>query len=130
MPLFKIAGYDDAPSLLDLQHFPVKDEFKNILEEIANDYVNFGIHLLDDHNGNRVKSIESQKRGDPTDITVEIVRKWLQGKGSCPVTWQIFLECLRKSKLNFAADYIQAALVPGSTSSFPWEQQQQPTCSK
>ena len=102
------------------------------MEEIANGYENFGINLLDDSNGNRVKSIEIEKRGEPAGITVEIVRRWLQGKGRWPVTWRTFVKCLRESGLNFPADYVEAAFVSASTSYLPWQQQQQrqPTCSK
>ena len=102
------------------------------MEEIANDYENIAIHLLDDSNGNKVKSIEKEKRGEPAAITVEIVRHWLQGKGRRPVTWRTFMECLQESGLSCQADYVEAAFVKYSGSYSPWQQQsqQQSTCSK
>lgn len=89
----------------------MKDQFENIVAEIQNHYEHFGIQLLEDSNGIRIKGIEKSNRGDLVGITVEILRQWLQGKGRTPATWQTFVECLRKSGLNVPADYIEAALV-------------------
>ena len=50
----------DHPTLPELQHFPVKDGYKDIVGEIANEYQHFGILLLKDEKGNRVKSIKSK----------------------------------------------------------------------
>ena len=83
-----------------------------MIAEIQNDYEYFGTVLLEDKNGNIVKGIERAKRGDPVDVTVEIVRQWLQGKGRKPVTWQTFAECLRESNLHVAAEDIEKALSP------------------
>ena len=100
----------DRPTLPELQHFPTKDGFKDIVGEIANDYQNFGILLLNDEMGNRIRSIERTQQ-NPVDITVDILRQWLQGSGRLPVTWQILVECLREEKLNTAAGYIVDALL-------------------
>ena len=100
----------DRPTLLELRYFPVKDRFKNIVAEIQNDYYQFGTRLLGDTNGVRIKGIERDNRGIPVDITVEISRQWLQGKGRTPVTWQTLVECLRESRLSVPADHIEAAL--------------------
>ena len=100
----------DRPTLLELRYFPVKDQFKNIVAEIQNDYYQFGTLLLGDTNGVRIKGIEGANRGIPVDITVEILRQWLQGKGRTHVTWRTFVDCLRESGLNTPADYIEAAL--------------------
>ena len=86
----------------------MKNQFKDIVLEIQIDYEKFGIQLLNDSNGNIVAGIERMKRGDPGDITVEILRQWLQGKGRKPVTWQTLVECLEDTKLHVAADYIKA----------------------
>ena len=74
----------------------MKDQFENIVAAIQNDYEHFGIQLLEDSNGVRIKGIEKSNRGDSVAITVEILRQWLQGKGRTPVTWQTFVECLRE----------------------------------
>ena len=92
------------------------------MAEIQNDYVSFGIRLLEDSNGVRIKGLDRSNRGDPVAITVEILRQWLLGKGRTPVTWRTFVKCLRESGLNVPADYIEAAL--GGSKHPP--QQQQP----
>ena len=113
----------------------MKGEFKDILTEIQNDHKRFGTLLLKDDSGNVIKGIEKACRnGPPVDITVEILRQWLQGTGRLPVTWQTLVECLRDAKLNIAADYIEGALfqegggnVPVSTGTCTVSgQQQQP----
>ena len=95
----------------------MKNGFKDIVSEIQNDYQHFGTLLLEDESGNVVKAIEKDRL--PVDITVEILRQWLQGKGRLPVTWQTLVTCLRNAKLNVAADYIDGALIQehGSTDS-------------
>ena len=113
---------DGSPTLPELQRFPVKDTFKDIVAEIQNDYEQFGTILLEDSNGVKIKGIAMSKLGDPVAITVEILREWLKGKGRTPVTWRTFVKCLRESGLNVPADYIEAAL-GGSKYS---QQQQQP----
>ena len=110
--------------------------FKDIVVEIQNDYKHFGTLLLEDESGNVVKGIEkASKDGLPVDITVEILRQWLQGRGRLPVTWQTLVKCLRDAKLNVAADYIGYALiqedgsdVPVSPGSFMGQQQQPTSC--
>ena len=105
--------------------------FKDIAAEIQNNHELFGTLLLEDTNGNIVKSIVKASNGNPVDITLEILRWWLQGSGRLPVTWQTLIKCLRDTKLNVAANYIEGALsqesssdVPVSSGSFTGQQQQ------
>ena len=100
----------DCPTFLELRHFPVKDGFKDIVGEIANDYQSFGIPLLNDEMGTRIRSIERTQQ-NPVDITVDILRQWLLGSGRLPVTWQILVECLKEAKLHTAAEYIEDKLL-------------------
>ena len=90
--------------------------------EIQNDYVKLGIQLLQDDNGNIIAGIERKKHGDPGDITVEILRQWLQGKGRKPVTWQTLVECLQSTGLHVAANYIQVAINRNKLASFTVQQ--------
>lgn len=111
----------DSPTLPELQHFPVNGGFKDLVDEIGNDYEKFGILLLNDDNGIRVKGIEKTKNGDLIGITVEILRQWLQGKGRKPVTWRTLVKCLKDTNLHAPAGIIEAALnrsdIPDSTGS-------------
>ena len=106
---------DNTPKLPILRHFPVKDSFIDIAEEIATDYKHFGTLLLNDDGGSKVSNIE-MKHEDPVDITFEILKQWLQGKGRMPVTWQTLVNCLRELKLHVLADSIQSSLSKHSVS--------------
>jgi len=101
---------DGPPTLDDLLHFPVTNGHIDLPEKIGADYVKFGILLLEDKNGHEVKGIEASKRFVPVDITVEILRYWLKGKGRKPVTWQTLVECLRYTGLNVLADEIENSI--------------------
>ena len=76
----------------------------DLAEEIGADYEKFGTLLLEDKKGNKVKNIKVSKRGDPVEITVEItveiLKQWLQRKGRKPVAWQTLVKCLRDTDLN------------------------------
>ena len=50
------------------------------------------------------------KHGDPVDITVEILKQWLKGKGRMPNTWQTLVKCLRDTDLYVLADNIENSL--------------------
>ena len=105
--------------------------FKDIAAEIQNNHELFGTLLLEDTNGNIVKGIVKASNENPVDITVEILRQWLEGKGKLPVTWQTLIKCLRDAKLIVAAHSIEGTLsqesssdVPVSTGSFTGQQPQ------
>ena len=91
----------------------MQDGFKDIVVEVRRHFRKFGIQLLQDDTGNTIEGIERKKRGDPSDITVEILRLWLQGKGRQPVTWQMLVNCLQDANLHIAADYIESELDTG-----------------
>ena len=108
-----------SPTFPELQHFPLKDGYINIAEEIANDYSNFGILILDDKRGSKVAAIAETKQGDSVAITVEILRQWLQGKGRMPVTWLTLIKCLRDTVLNVLSDDIKSAMSQEGESKAP-----------
>lgn len=80
------------------------------MAEIQNDYMLFGMQLLEDRNGQRVTGFETAHRGDPAIITVAILQQWFQGNGRLPVTWQILVQCLQTANLNAVASDIEDAL--------------------
>ena len=69
----------------------------------------FGIILLDDKAGKRVDIIKKDCRGISEDITMEILKEWLNGKGT-EVSWKSLVKTLRKCKINFLADQIEMAI--------------------
>ena len=102
---------DGPPTLQTLRRFPVKKEHIDIAAEIGPDYEKLGTLLLEDKKGNKVDSIEKSKHYIPVDITVEILKQWLQGKGRKPVMWQTLVKCLRDTNLNAVADDIESSLL-------------------
>ena len=101
---------DGPPTLDGLRHFPVANGHMDLAEEIGADYEKFGTLLLEDKKGNKVKNIEVSERGDPVEITVEILKQWLQGKGRKPVASQTLVKCLQDTDLNALADNMESLL--------------------
>ena len=96
------------PSLRELICFG--DNKVNLLEKIGIGYHNFGIVLLEDDNGDRILSIEKEKGSKPEDITREIIRLWLIGKGQQPVTWKTLITVLHDTGLRELAEHIEEIL--------------------
>ena len=94
-----------------LRRFPVNNTYIDIAEQIAPDYLMFGTLLLNDTNGNKVHSITVANHDSPLDISVEILKQWLFGKGRQPVTWQTLIKCLRDTDLIILAVHMEDSLV-------------------
>ena len=101
---------DAPPTLVLLRHFLLKNGHIDIAQEIGANYEKFGILLLEDKKGSIVDSIAISKQQSPIDITVEILRQWLQGKGKKPVTWQTLVTCLQDTGLYVLAKNIDDSL--------------------
>ena len=54
----------DRPTLTECIKFQGKDKSINIPQEIGTSYDDFGVLLLDDHNGARIHSIARQHKDD------------------------------------------------------------------
>ena len=78
----------------------------NIPQEIGSNYYHFGLHLLDDPNGTRVRNIECDYR-EIERINTEILREWATGMGKKPVTWKTLIEVLRDTGLRTLASEIE-----------------------
>ena len=65
-------------------------------------YQQFGILLLNDPMGSRVRNIIHKCREQPEDINLEILRQWLEGKGG-PVNWETLVETLEDIGLRTLA---------------------------
>ena len=86
----------------------------NITKQIGDEYKCFGIFLLQDLNGQKVKSIKSKHQSDSSQINAEIFEEWLAGKGKQPVTWATLVEVLRDTELYSLADVISTMKCPNS----------------
>ena len=73
-------------------------------QTVAPHYSTFGILLLNDIKGNRVRALKM--KGDADDVVLEILGEWLEGKG-LPVSWETLIKSLRDTGLNELADQIE-----------------------
>ena len=71
----------------------------------------FGIILLNDKTGSRIRSLKKECQGDTDDVMLRILEEWLEGKG-LPVTWESLVRSLRDTGLSVLADRIEASKMP------------------
>ena len=98
----------DIPNMIELVRFRGKTKRINIPQEISTAFYQFGILLLEDETGARVKSIEYRYRGNSEQISTEILEQWINGKGKQPVTWGTLVKVLRDVELTTLAQDIVA----------------------
>ena len=67
----------------------------------------FGILLLNDLTGSRVRGFKQACLGDPEDVVLRILQEWMEGKG-LPLTWESLIQTLRDTGLSTLADEIAA----------------------
>jgi len=75
----------------------------NVPQEVSTKYTLFGILLLEDTNGNRVRNMEHKHRGDVEQINMEILQEWVNGRGKQPVSWATLTAVLRDVGLSVLA---------------------------
>ena len=80
----------------------------NIPQEIGVQYRDFGLFLLEDHNGTRIRALAHKHNNDSNEINIEIIEEWVAGKGKHPVTWKTLTEVLRDVELSTLAEVIEA----------------------
>ena len=108
-----IAGH---PTVLECIGFKGRQRRINIPQEIGTNYSQFGMHLLEDVNGMRVRSIEHKHRGDALQINTEILQEWATGKGKKPVSWETLTEVLHAFGLSTLANEIREVKLVSDTS--------------
>ena len=69
----------------------------------------FGVLLLEDYDGLIVSGIAASNQS-PIEITLAIVRHWIQGNGRQPISWYTFIDTVRKAGLVALADDIREGL--------------------
>ena len=92
---------------MDLLAFPGKNGDIDIPEQIGTKYTRFGIFLLNDPTGARVKAIVKKHHEDAQEINLEILQEWLEGSGKQPLTWKTLVDVLCKTGLSKLADDIK-----------------------
>ena len=79
----------------------------NLIQQIGNKYRTFGALLLDDKDGARITSIETQMNKNADNINFSIFHEWLRGSGKTPVSWSTLIQVLKDSQLNVLANDIE-----------------------
>ena len=67
----------------------------------------FGIHLLNDDDGNKTAALENKF---PYRTSLHIFELWLQGQGKKPITWGTLVNVLKTINLNDLANDIGTSL--------------------
>ena len=98
----------EQPTLIELVRFRGRERRINIPQEIGAKYLQFGILLLEDTNGTRVRNIEHKHQRDAEQINMEILEEWVNGRGRQPVSWKTLTEVLRDVELGQLAGDIEA----------------------
>ena len=88
----------------------------NIAEKISTKYHDFGLLLLDDHDGTRVRNMELKYNQDAERINKEILQEWANGRGKKPVSWQTLTEVLCDIGLRTLASEIEVVKSKSATS--------------
>ena len=92
----------------ELTNFPGKIRHFNIATEIGMQYYIVGTGLLNDERGDIVSAIMSEHRGNAEQINMDILRRWVQGKGIADRTWRGLLGVLRIHCPGLAQDIDEA----------------------
>ena len=77
----------------------------NIPEQVGVNYEKFGIFILNDKKGCKVKNL-AFPNNRPEDIVINILRNWVQEEPT-PVTWENLVQKLRETELNTLAADVQ-----------------------
>ena len=109
-----IAFLLERPTLPQLLHLKIP-------QHVCDHNFEFGVHLLNDHKGSRIKRLKECLE-DPEDVALMILQDWLKGKG-VPVTWKSLTEAVRHIKLQVLADKIEQASQQKETMTKPIKQQ-------
>ena len=79
----------------------------SIPQEIGTNYYYFGLHLLNDPNGTRIRNLELEYRQNAERINTEILREWATGRGKKPVSWETLTTVLHDIEFGALASEIE-----------------------
>lgn len=102
---------DKRPLISDLSHFAGRTRVINIAEEIGFNYRAVGDYLLGgDDKDSPVPSIEEEYYHDPSIISLEILIRWVLGRGIEDRSWKKLLEVLKKAECKALAMDIEEVI--------------------
>ena len=82
----------------------------DITQKVGTKYTSLGLLLLDDEDGSVVTAITSQHQLNTTNITLDILMRWVRGEGKQLVTWGTLVEVLHVIGLTQLASTIDESL--------------------
>ena len=99
---------DESPTLTELLSFPTNTASGaiDITEKVGTKYIKLGLILLQDDDGSVMDQIISQYQLNATNIVLEILKRWIRGRGKQPVTWNTLIDTLRTIGLTELASSI------------------------
>ena len=97
-------------TMVDLIRLRGKKGKINIAHEIGSKFTEFGILLLNDGTGERVKEI-AEKHDSDNDRNLEILRQWINGNGTKPITWATLVDVLEDLDLVTLAEDIRSSVL-------------------
>ena len=71
-----------------------------MLDQIGTHYKKLGILLLNDTTGTVTQAIINQYHHNASEINMEILQRWIQGRGKLPVEWATLIEVLKHIELT------------------------------
>ena len=105
----------DQPTLSECISFQGRENIINIPQEIGIKYHDFGVHLLEDDTGARIRSIAHKNMNDAEEINIDVLIQWINGTGKHPVTWKTLTQVLHDIELSNLAGEIEAVKCPDNT---------------
>ena len=78
-----------------------------MLDQIGTHYKKLGILLLNDTTGTVTQAIINQYHRNASEINMEILQRWIQGRGKLPVEWATLIEVLKDIELTELAREIE-----------------------
>ena len=99
------------PTIIELIRFRGRNKRINIPQEVSTKYYDFGVLLLKDETGAKMRTVIHKYNHDAEQINQEILEQWIDGKGKQPVTWGALVKVLRDVELTTLASDIENALL-------------------
>ena len=98
----------DRPTLIECIRFQGRERRITIPQEIGVKYHEFGLFMLGDPNGVRIRALAHKRNNDANEINREIIEEWVAGKGKHPVTCKTLTEVLHDIELLTLTEEIEA----------------------
>ena len=106
-PHYTTDDQTDRPTLMECVRFRGREKRINIPQEISVKYYKFGLLLLEDDTGAKIRSIAHKHMNDAEQINTEVLQQWITGRGKQPITWKTLAQVLHDIELNILAGEIE-----------------------